>query len=50
MYNVVEPYVVRYPYDPRESARILEGLGYAKRAPATTRATVSRSTTSRSVT
>jgi peptide/nickel transport system substrate-binding protein len=32
LYNLVEPAIVKYAYDPRQSAQILEGLGYTKRA------------------
>jgi peptide/nickel transport system substrate-binding protein len=31
-YNLVEPAIVKYPYDPRQSAQILEGLGLTRRA------------------
>ena len=31
MYNLVEPSIVKYPYDPRQAAQILEGLGFTKR-------------------
>lgn len=31
LYDLVEPSVVKYPYDPREAAQLMEGLGYAKR-------------------
>ena len=31
MYGIVEPFVVRYDYDPRGAAQILESLGYSKR-------------------
>ncbi len=30
-YNLVEPSIVKYAYDPQQSAQIMEGLGYAKR-------------------
>jgi peptide/nickel transport system substrate-binding protein len=31
-YKAVEPSVVKYPYDPRRSAQLLEGLGYSRGA------------------
>jgi peptide/nickel transport system substrate-binding protein len=31
-YNLIEPSVVKYPYDPRQAAQMIEGLGYSKRA------------------
>ncbi len=30
-YEVVEPSVVKYPYDPRQATQLIEGLGYSKR-------------------
>jgi peptide/nickel transport system substrate-binding protein len=30
-YRIVEPKVVRYDYDPRRAAQLIEGLGYTKR-------------------
>ena len=31
-YNLVEPSIVKYEYDPRAAAQAIEGLGYTKRA------------------
>jgi len=31
MYNLIEPRIVKYPYDPRQSAQIVSELGYTKR-------------------
>jgi peptide/nickel transport system substrate-binding protein len=31
-YNIVEPSVVRYAYDPRQATQLIEGLGYTKRS------------------
>src|SRR5581483_1527254 len=31
MYNLVEPSIVKYPYDPQQSAQILQNLGFTKR-------------------
>jgi peptide/nickel transport system substrate-binding protein len=31
LYNLVEPSVVKYPYDPRQAAQVLQGLGFTKR-------------------
>ena len=30
-YSVVEPYIVKYEYDPRQGAQLMEELGYSKR-------------------
>ena len=30
-YRLIEPSIVKYEYDPRQAAQLLEGLGYAKR-------------------
>ncbi len=32
LYNLIEPAIVKYPYDPRQAAQLLDGLGYTKRA------------------
>ncbi len=31
LYNLVEPSIVKYPYDPRQAAQLLQGLGFTKR-------------------
>ncbi len=31
-YSLIEPSVVKYPYDPRQAAQLIEALGYSKRA------------------
>lgn len=31
-YKEIEPSIIRYEYDPRKTAQMIEGLGYAKRA------------------
>jgi peptide/nickel transport system substrate-binding protein len=31
LYNLVEPSIVKYEYDPRHAAQLIEGLGYTKR-------------------
>ena len=31
-YKDIEPQIVKYPYDPRQAASIIEGLGYARGA------------------
>jgi peptide/nickel transport system substrate-binding protein len=32
LYHLVEPYIVKYPYDLRQAAQIMDGLGYTKRS------------------
>ena len=32
LYNLVEPSIVKYPYDPQQAAQLLEGLGFVKRS------------------
>ncbi len=31
-YNIVEPSIVKYPYDPRQATQLIDGLGYSKRS------------------
>ncbi len=31
MYNLIEPSIVKYPYDPQQAAQLIQDLGYVKR-------------------